>query len=837
MEIERGEGGQMTADSRKMIFKTDDSLGIVKLGNSNIEYIPHVISFKLPNHGKEEWLAYQLNNVGKELVLCNLLTNCKKYFKNVKDYKFTDDGRGMLLRTELKKDSITMQSLKWVDLIRNRNITIWEGMNADGVVFDSKDSQLAFTAIDAPGIATISFWYYRLGADKAIRIADDNSSGIKENLELGSITNFSEDGKSIFFNLREKSSPISERLDVMVDIWSYIDPKLQSQQLNEISHDQRYEAVIHLSDNSILQLEHLGGESLFFSINSENKKGFVLLRKGEGDLGNEWNWNKTAQSSVYLVSIKDGSRRLLNDKLPESIANSYQLSPEGKFVVYYSATQKDYFAYEILTGRTRNITQGIKGRWTTYKDRDIPMAAYLPIGIAGWVLHDEAVLLYDQNDIFQVDLTGRKRSVNFTNDYGRRNNIVFRLAMGAWPPPIIKPNEQLVLNAFNRSNKDGGFYSVTLGVERNPVLLTMGPYIFQGTNESENISPIRPIKAKDAEIYLVRRMSATESPNYFYTSDFKQFIPLTNLHPEKQYNWLTTELVTWKTLDGSLSQGILYKPEDFDPKKKYPVLFYYYERLSEDLHGFIKPEMSRGSINIPFYVSSGYLVFTPDIHYKIGHPGSSAVNSIVSAAEYLAKFPWVDSTRMGIQGHSRGGYQTNYVITQTNLFAAAMSASGFSDFVSLYGGVRASGDTRKSGMELRYQRIGATLWQRPDLYIENSPIFNIDKVSTPLLMMSNRMDGDIPFIEGVAFFTGLRRLGKKAWMLQYDKEDHIVFGRAAIDLTIRMKQFFDHYLKGASAPIWMTRGVSAKLKGIDNGLELDSNIRTPGTGLVSEIQY
>jgi dipeptidyl aminopeptidase/acylaminoacyl peptidase len=182
---------------------------------------------------------------------------------------------------------------------------------------------------------------------------------------------------------------------------------------------------------------------------------------------------------------------------------------------------------------------------------------------------------------------------------------------------------------------------------------------------------------------------------------------------------------------------------------------------------------------------------------------------------------------MGIQGHSRGGYETNYIVTHTDMFAAAMSSSGFSNFVSIYGGVRQNGTARQSGAELSFQRIGATLWQRPDLYIENSPIFRADKVTTPILMMNNKADGDIPFSQGIELFTALRRLGKKAWLLQYDEGRHMVFRKDADDLTVRMKQFFDHYLKGAPPPKWMTEGVPARLKGIDSGLELDTSGKQP----------
>lgn len=262
------------------------------------------------------------------------------------------------------------------------------------------------------------------------------------------------------------------------------------------------------------------------------------------------------------------------------------------------------------------------------------------------------------------------------------------------------------------------------------------------TVEPLNLEPYRfdwerPIRARDTDVYIVVKMSAEKSPNLFFTSNFIKYSPITNVYPEGEYNWLTTELITWKTFDGVTSRGILYKPENFDSHKKYPLLVFYYERLSDNLHKFNYPGLSTGSLNIPYYVSHGYLVFIPDIYYKVGWPGRSAYNCVVSGVQYLAKRSYVDVKRMGLQGHSFGGFETNYIITHSNLFAAAMSASGMTDFVSAYGSIMGDGSSRQRQYELYRDRIGATLWERPDLYIENSPVFRANKVTTPLLMMTN----------------------------------------------------------------------------------------------------
>jgi dipeptidyl aminopeptidase/acylaminoacyl peptidase len=282
---------------------------------------------------------------------------------------------------------------------------------------------------------------------------------------------------------------------------------------------------------------------------------------------------------------------------------------------------------------------------------------------------------------------------------------------------------------------------------------------------------------------------------------------------------LTTELHHWKSPDGKLLQGILYKPENFDSTKKYPLIFHYYDQQSDGLNIYVEPGPS-DVLNIPYFVSNGYVVFVPDIHYTIGEPGESALRSVTSAARYLSKYSWVDTTKMGLQGHSFGGYETNYLITHTNLFAAAAEANGATDLVSSYGDLQAGASARWL-FEIFQFRLRATLWGRPDLYIKNSPIFKVPSVTTPLLMMHPKNDPIVPWSQAVELFNAMHRLGKTVWMLQYDEGDHGLNGKSAMDYTIRLTQFFDHYLKDAPAPLWITQGIPAKLKQVESRYELD----------------
>jgi dipeptidyl aminopeptidase/acylaminoacyl peptidase len=271
-----------------------------------------------------------------------------------------------------------------------------------------------------------------------------------------------------------------------------------------------------------------------------------------------------------------------------------------------------------------------------------------------------------------------------------------------------------------------------------------------------------------------------------------------------------------------MSEGVLYKPENFDPSKKYPLILYFYETHSDNLHDYIPPTPTGSRLNVSFFVSRGYVVFLPDIHYTVGKPAKSAYDYVVSAAKSLATHSWIDSKNIGIQGQSWGGIQVAQLVTMTDMFKAAWAGAPVANMTSAYGGIRwESGANRQFQYEKTQSRIGATLWEKPELYIENSPLFHLPKVKTPLVIMANDADGAVPWCQGIELFTAMRRLGKKVWMLNYNGEAHnLVERKNKKDIQVREQQYFDWLLKGEKAPKWIVEGVPAVKKGRDWGLDL-----------------
>jgi len=816
-----------SGNSRWVVYRTSgDSLCIFSIKQESRLYIPGVISYALPKNGEEAWLAYLVRKTDSEnqLILRNLDNGQEKNLGPSGQYFFNDSGSVLAFNGGAGQDSNTVHSLHWLGLNDGEDKVIWQGVKQIvSYNFDETGNQLAFIEENSGGKKDSNvLWYYQSGLIKAEVVIHDGGLGIDSNMEICNETPmFNRDGKRIFFKLTERKVSKVSIEAVKMDVWHYKDNQVQSFQLLRDLWPKSFMAVVEVSSHRVLRLER-DGEEICSTNHLEDDNNYIIVNQGGGR--DTWWWTETSPS-VWLVDIRDGSRQLVKKHIPYgygwSASFDFQLSPKERYIVYYDPVERNYFSYEISMRTTRNITKGINVSWRNSLHDDLEPFLGVPVGIGGWVIEDRGVLVYDNYDIWEVDPAGLKKPVNITRGFGQAHNLKFRLANGEPIFDIVKeliPHASLLLSTFSPVTKWSGFYRKTLDDEGMPELLTMGPY---------NWRSMAPLKAQDAEAWLVKRMSAGEAPNYFVTSDFKSYRTISELQPQKAYNWLTAELVTWPLPDGTLSQGILYKPENFNLSKKYPIIFNYYERKSDGLFEYLEPAASRDNINIPYFVSKGYLVFLPDIYYRMGYTGESALRAVESAARYLSRKSWVDGNHMGIQGHSFGGYETNYIVTHSHLFAAAAEAAGPTDFISGYGGIRGEGISSQYLYEVLQNRLRFTLWQRPDLYISNSPVLKADQVRTPLLMMHNKGDGYVPFAQGMELFMALRRLGKRVWLLQYDEGGHNVLGKNAVDYTVRLNQFFDYYLKGALPPLWMTEGIPARLRGIQTRYSLDSSGKKP----------
>ncbi len=826
---------QAKIKKKKADEMTKDSLGIANLTTLVVQKMPRVKSFKFPENGA--FLAYQFekpidtskkqasdenaaNNKleGTDLIFRNLQTGTERTFKYVNEYGFSKDGKLFaFVSTGSKKDKAVASGVFLLNTEKGTVKTLVNGPgNFKSLTFDEESESLVFLGEKSPEKAEIKdylIYYNSLSLDTAQVLVENDIPGMPAKWAVsgdGKLT-LSKDGKKLFFGIAPVKTPKDTTLvdfeHAKLDIWSYKDDYLQPMQLKNVERESKrsYLTSIEIFKADV-KIVPLANQNIPDAIPiGEGDSDFVLAST---DFGNriQSQWTVGSVRDYYLVDTRNGS----NKKIINGLSGSAIPSPSGKYVLYFDKKTSNWYTYSILTGKVTHLNNGMTVKLVD-EQNDVPddPSSY---GLAAWTEDDKSVLINDRYDIWEFSPDGKNEPANITNAYGRQNGLTFRYMQVDPEQKFLGNKETIWLETLNNTTKETGFYRTSVGNNKNPELVVMAKAKYSSL-----------IKSKDDERYIYDKGNYTTSPNVFVSRDLKTESKLSNTNIQQQdYNWGTAELVSWTTPKGYKSDGILYKPENFDPSKKYPMIVYFYEKLSDGLYSYQAPAPTPSRLNIPFFVSNGYLVFAPDISYETGYPGKSAEEFINSGVESLKKNSWVDGTKIGLQGQSWGGYQVAHLITRTDMYAAAWAGAPVANMTSAYGGMRwESGMNRQFQYEKTQSRIGATLWEKQDLYIENSPLFFLPKVKTPLVIMANDADGAVPWYQGIELFTGLRRLEKPVWMLNYNNEAHnLVQRQNRKDIQIREQQFFDYYLKGAKAPVWMVDGIPAVDKGRTWGFEL-----------------
>ena len=856
-----------------------DSLAIVKLGDNKVVKTPRLKSFKMPDDAGG-WLAYLLDkeptevpkkaaldsaaklksmfamadslvrvadsirlkatsasvqgmsilqtpnqpakaieeNVeeGTTLVLMNLNTGAQTKFALVSDFYFNKKGTTLVLKkTKKNGEAGSAATIVKVDLSNLQSKIILTKFN-DAKLFrlDEAGKQLAFVAErDSAAKALRKFYqlyYYTDGKDSAVAIASQSSKGVPAGhiISENQAVSFSKSGSQLFFGiaplwpLKDTSLPEFDR--VSVDIWHYNDDQIMPMQLKsaETELKRAYTARYDFASNTVVPL----GSTQFRNVIQTNEgDGTVFYAATDEGKRIASQWQGYTINDIYTINPLDGKASLIKANLK---SGNVQPSVSGNLLLYYDEPAKKYFVYNHATGVTTQIAKDITAPLYD-EENDVPddPNAY---GVMRWTENDQFVLLYDRYDIWQVDPLGKQKSICLTA--GRASKVSYRFIATDPDKKFVKNGEELLLRVFDEKDKTAGLTTLIYGANALKVLF----------KEKVALSPLVQ-KAKDADILVYTKESYVASPA-LYTSSVKGgdavSIATTNAQ-QNEYNWGTAELFTWKAYTGKMAEGILYKPENFDATQKYPMIVYFYERNNQTLYNYIPPTPTASRLNISFFVSRGYVVLVPDIWYKTGYPGQGAYDYILSGTRAVVKQGFVDSTKIGLQGQSWGGYQIAHLITRTNLYAAAWAGAPVVNMTSAYGGIRwGPGMNRQFQYEKTQSRIGATLWEKPNLYIENSALFHLPKVTTPLVIMANDADDAVPWYQGIEFYTAMRRLGKKVWMLNYNNEAHnLVERKNRKDIQIREQQFFDYLLKGEKPAPWIANGVPATMKGRDWGLK------------------
>jgi len=738
---------------------------------------------------------------GTKFVVANPLTGKELHYENVESYTCAKDGLNFAF-ISFVDDSVDISYVVRVNVHSLSSDTLKLNGVVKSLVLSDDGKKLAFlfSSDTLENAKNFNLYLLEKGKTEPTVLIDSVSASLPPGMRVSQNydLNFSESGRRLFYGVakaleKEPDETLLDEEKPNVEVWSWHDPILQTQQNVELNKEKKktFLFVYDFDQKNAVQLTDSLIESVSYSTLTDNNFAMGTSSIGYQQLGS---W-EDFYSDIYSVDMRTGKRTLVAQK-----NSQYKnISPHGNFIVWYDVNDSTWYSWNNNTNQKNQISNGIDAPiWDVENDVPALPGAY---GIGGWSEDDSEVLIYSQFDVWLADANGKNKPINITN--GANSKTEFRALILNRKKPWFAKNDDIYFRIFDKVTKESGFAAYS-PKEKKTVQLIKTPNFYTWILKAENSNDV-----------IFSRESVSESPDVYFSHGFSTPVKISDINPQqKDYYWANVQLVKYHSIDGVPLEGLLYVPDNLDVSKKYPMLVYYYEKYSENRYRYWTPGPSRSIINPSFYAGNDYVIFIPDIVYQEGFPGKSAYNCIVGGTlEMIDQFPFIDRDRIGLQGQSWGGYQTAYLITQTNLYKAAMAGAPVSNMTSAYGGIRwGSGLVREFQYEKGQSRIGASLWDKLELYIENSPLFYLDRVNTPLLIMSNDKDDAVPWYQGIELFTGLRRLGKPVWLLNYTGDVHNLKETSwgnRVDLSIRMMQFFDHYLKGTAAPDWMTKGVKA----------------------------
>jgi len=804
-------------DKKKADEMPKDSLAIVELASSTIQKIPAVKSFQVAEHGNDiiVYLKDKKGDAkeGNDLVMRDLSSAKEKTFSNISLYAIHPKALGVAMyqvKTKQKDAQVLLASIADT----NTKVLTKQLYTATNFIWDEEGKQLAYLvekdSADKALQKNYYLAYYTPSNEVASSIFDKTNSAIPTNYTIGGDRKikFSKTGNTLEFGvqpilpIKDTSLPDFER--VSLDIWHYNDPIIQPAQQKALESTLKSTELV-IINTSTKNASYLGKIKDRDIITTAEGDGAIAYATIDSTYLLASQWQGFSLKDIYAIQTNNGQRKLIHKEWKGNVISP---SHDGNILVYYDEPQKKYFSYNATTGKKVQIAKDIKTSLFD-EENDLPddPNAY---GIAKWMDNNQQLLIYDRYDIWLVDANGIAASVKLTN--GRMNKVISRFVETDAERKTLAKNATIIIKGFSEVDKSELLSTLNLA-DGKLSLINQLPMHFSsivGAAHSNDIAVMQEDEVKSPNLYLYTIEATKQNPSSIATINTQQ----------ANYNWMSSQIVKWKAYTGKMAEGVLYLPENFDAKKKYPMIVYFYERNNQTLHNYLAPAPTPSRLNIPFFASRGYIVFVPDIWYKTGYPGQSAYDYILSGTRAMIQKGFVDSTKVGLQGQSWGGYQIAYLITKTNLYAAAWAGAPVVNMTSAYSGIRwGPGISRQFQYEKSQTRLGASLWERPDLYIKNSPLFSLPNIKTPLVIMSNDADDAVPWYQGIEMYSDMKRLNKKVWLLVYNNEAHnLVERRNRKDIQIREQQFFDSYLKGAPLPEWLSNGVPAVMKGRTWGL-------------------
>lgn len=801
-----------------------DSLLVWNPSSPDPLVIPKVYSFKTGERWGSHYayttasvlpdsLRKDLDKKAKRLLVKSFATQDSFYLEGVKSYLLARD-QGIIIAHQAAKDSSWQEGI----LRLNTAALRWERLSTEvgdygNLALSHDGARAAFMTSskeDKNAQKPYHLHVWQSGQDSARKVSEDASAWLPSGNRISNdrTLRFSDNGRYLYFGTTprrpEKDTTVLDEETADVEVWTSEDPRLYTQRNVQLNQDKKrtYLAVYNTETSTSRQL---ASPEMPYEYLSRTANGPWIALYDDRPYAKQTMWEGyPGARNTEIINLETGARQnMLNGEI-----TPVRWLEGGKYLVWYNQTDTTWNSFDPAAGAHHVLTTNATGTfYDEINDRPMHPSSYR---YQATLTGGDKFLVADRYDLWELDPSGNASAKRLTR--GREANTRFFLRNLDPEDRFIDPTKQQLVETFNQLTYEAGF---------GWLQLTDGQYeplqAFQAKNHGDFA------KARLAERYIYSQSDFREFPDLRTTANLAtEGVKFTQANPQqKDFAWGTNEIYEWVDNQGRTLRGMLVKPDGFDPNKKYPLLVNFYERSSEGVYRHRTPVPGRSSINYSHYVSKGYVIFNPDVHYRVGYPGESAYDCVMSGVTSLIGEGFIDRDRIGLQGHSWGGYQAAYLVTKTDLFTAVEAGAPVVNMFSAYGGIRwGSGVSRQFQYEHTQSRIGGTPWQYPLRYLENSPLFTTDKINTPLLILHNDSDGAVPWYQGIEWFTALRRLGKPAWMLNYRGEPHWpVKTPNRADFQTRMAQFFDYYLQDAPMPLWMERGVSPVERGIQQNLE------------------
>jgi len=573
-------------------------------------------------------------------------------------------------------------------------------------------------------------------------------------------------------------------------LWHGQDKRLQSQQQVEAGRDKDFSFLseYRISENKFIRL----ADEDVRDVAPAPKQRFAI---GQDDRAYELDGNLDGRNhqDVYVIDLKTGGRKLAIQKNRWV----YMASTDGTHFLYYD--DGVFFTYDMVNSKSYPITKDTPANFINEDDdHNVKNPPDSPVG---WTKDGQAVLLSDGWDVWSLPVHGGP-GVNLTVN-GRKESIRYQRRLRLDPEEKgIDLTQPLWFATYGEWTKKAGISKVEKGKPIPTVLLW----------DDAGFGP--PVKAKKAETYFFTRDTYKDYPDWYVADPtLKITTRLTEANPQqKDFLWSSGQILVDYKIDPKSGksnhlQGALFLPAGYEKGKRYPTIVYYYEKTSQGFNRYTTP--SSNGFNKSVYTSNGYAVFYPDITYKLNDPGMSAAWCVLPALEAAVATGVVDRSKVGLHGHSWGGYQTAFLVTQAD-FAAAVAGAALTNMISMYSSIYFnSGAGNMSIFESSQGRFLGGYWDNLEAYQRNSPVYHAEKVKTPLILLHNDKDGAVDWNQGIEYYNTLRRMKKPVIMLQYVGENHGLAKPAnQKDYTVRMKEWFDHWLMGKPAPKWMVDGIA-----------------------------